>query len=127
MQVNDPDVVAEVTEAFAAYEAALMANDLEALDALFWQSPLVIRFGPGQNLYGIEAIAAFRLARAGGSPQRTLFNTVITTFGKDVATANTEFQREGAAKPGRQSQTWARFDDGWRVVSAHVSLLSEGS
>lgn len=127
MQVNDPGVVAEVREAFARYEAALMANDLEALDALFWQSPLVIRFGPGQNLYGIEAIAAFRLARVGGSPQRTLSNTVITTFGRDFATANTEFQREGAMKPGRQSQTWARFEDGWRVVAAHVSLLSEGA
>ena len=127
MRINDPDVLAEVTDAFARYEAALMANDLEALDALFWQSPLTIRFGPGQNLYGIEDIAAFRVGRVGGSPQRTLSNTVITTFGRDCATANTEFQRAGAVKPGRQSQTWARIDGDWRVVSAHVSILAEGS
>jgi len=87
----------------------------------------VVRFGPGQNLYGIEAIRAFRIARVGGSPQRILANTVITTFGRDFATANTEFQREGAARPGRQSQTWVRFAEGWRVVAAHVSLMGEGS
>jgi hypothetical protein len=127
MKINDPDVLAEAQAAFAAYEAALMANDLETLDALFWQSPLTVRFGPGQNLYGIEAIQAFRTARVGGSPQRTLSNTVITTFGRDFATANTEFQREGAARPARQSQTWVRTADGWRVVSAHISFLGEGS
>jgi len=126
MIINAPDVLAEVTAAFQAYEAALMANDLEALDELFWKSPLTIRFGPGQNLYGIDAIAAFRQGRVGGSPQRAIFNTVITTYGRDFATANTEFQREGAARPGRQTQAWVRFDSGWRVVSAHVSLLDEG-
>jgi hypothetical protein len=127
MTINDPEVVAEVSAAFLAYEHALMTNDLDALDALFWQSPLVVRFGPGQNLYGIEQIQAFRANRVGGSPQRTLANTVITTFGRDFATANTEFQRVGGAKPGRQSQAWVRFDNGWRVVSAHVSLLAEGN
>jgi hypothetical protein len=127
MRVNDPQVLAEVTEAFEAYERALMANDLEQLDALFWESPLTVRFGPGQNLYGIEAIRAFRVARVGGSPQRVLSHTVITTFGADFATANTEFQRAGAARPGRQSQAWSRTDQGWRIVSAHISLLGEGS
>ncbi len=126
MRINDPEVLAEVEAAFLAYEAALMANDLEALDALFWETPLTVRFGPGQNLYGIEAIRAFRAARPGGSPRRTLANTVITTFGRDYATANTEFQREGAAQPGRQSQTWVRTGQGWRVVAAHVSLLGAG-
>jgi hypothetical protein len=127
MMVNDPDVLAEVQAAFAAYEQALMANDLDRLDALFWDSGLTVRFGPGENLYGMEAIRAFRAGRVGGSPQRSLSHTTITTFGRDFATANTEFQRVGAARPGRQSQTWVRTPDGWRVVSAHVSLLGEGS
>jgi hypothetical protein len=127
MNINDPDIVAEVQAAFARYESALMTNDLDALDALFWQSPLVVRYGPGQNLYGIAAIQAFRVGRVGGSPERTLANTVITTFGRDFATANTEFQRVGAARPGRQSQTWVRMPVGWRVVAAHISFLGEGS
>lgn len=126
MKINDPEVLSAVTAAFAAYERALMDNDLAALDALFWDSKLTVRFGPGQNLYGIEAIQAFRTARVGGSPKRTLANTVITTFGDDFATANTEFQRAGAAHPGRQSQSWVRFAEGWRVVSAHISMLGEG-
>lgn len=127
MLINDPPVLAEVEAAFAEYERALMDNDLEALDALFWQSPLTVRIGPGQNLYGIEAIQAFRQNRVGGSPQRDLLKVVITTYGSDFATANAEFQRVGAPAPGRQSQTWARFPDGWRVVSAHVSMLGTGS
>jgi hypothetical protein len=127
MQINDPAVLAEVTAAFARYEKALMDNDIDALNALFWNSPLVIRFGPGQNLYGIAAIAAFRTARVGGSPKRLLSNTVITCFGRDFATANTEFQREGACAPGRQSQSWVRLPEGWRIAAAHVSLLSEGN
>jgi hypothetical protein len=104
-----------------------MANDLEALDAFFWADARTVRYGPGQNLYGIEEIRAFRLARTGGSPQRRLDHTVITTFGRDYAVANTEFLREGASGPGRQSQTWVRLEIGWRVVAAHISLLSEGS
>jgi hypothetical protein len=127
MLINDPKTLAEVRAAFAAYEAALMANDLEQLDALFWPDPRTVRYGPGQNLYGIEAIRAFRVGRVGGSPQRTLSNTVITTFGRELATANTEFQRAGAPRPGRQSQTWVRFPDGWRIVAAHISLMGEGS
>jgi hypothetical protein len=127
MIINDPDVLAEVNEAFAGYEKSLMGNDIAALNALFWNSSLVIRFGPGQNLYGIEAIAAFRTARIGGSPKRLLFNTIITTFGRDFATANTEFQREGESAPGRQSQSWVRFPEGWRIAAAHVSLLGHGN
>ncbi len=127
MLINDPPVLAEVEAAFAAYECALMENDLDALDALFWNSQLTVRFGPGQNLYGIEAITAFRIARVGGSPQRTVSNTIITSFGSHFATANTEFQRVGAPCPGRQSQSWVRFPEGWRVVSAHISMLGEGS
>lgn len=127
MLINDPATLAEVEAAFAAYEQALMDNDLEALDALFWHSELTVRIGPGQNLYGIAAIQAFRQNRVGGSPPRRLLKVVITTFGRDFATANAEFQREGGVKPGRQSQSWARFPEGWRVVSAHVSLLGEGN
>lgn len=127
MLINDPETLAEVRAAFEAYEAALMANDLDALDALFWPDARTVRYGPGQNLYGIEQIRAFRVARVGGSPQRTLANTVITTFGRDFATANTEFQRVGADRTARQSQTWVRFEIGWRVVAAHISFLGEGS
>jgi hypothetical protein len=125
MLINDPEILAEVTGAFAQYEDALMTNDLDRLDGLFWSSEKTVRFGPGENLYGIEAIRAFRAARAGGSPQRTLSNTVITTFGRDFATANTEFARVGSLRPGRQSQTWARTEQGWRIVSAHVSFLGD--
>lgn len=127
MLINDPLVLREVEAAFAAYERALMENDLDALDALFWNSTFTIRFGPGQNLYGFEAIAAFRIGRVGGSPQRSIFNTVITTFGTDFATASTEFQRVGAPRPGRQSQSWVRMPEGWRVVSAHISMLADGN
>jgi hypothetical protein len=127
MVINDPEVLAEVRDAFGRYEKALMENDIPALNALFWDSPLVIRFGPGQNLYGMEAIAAFRTARIGGSPRRLLFNTIITSFGRDFATANTEFQRDGASASGRQSQSWVRLPEGWRIAAAHVSLLGEGN
>lgn len=126
MLINDPAIVAEVQAAFDAYERALMENDLDALDAMFWVSDLTVRIGPGQNLYGIDAIRAFRQNRPGGSPKRELLKAVITTFGSDFATANVEFQREGAPKPGRQSQTWLRFPEGWRIVSAHISMLAEG-
>ena len=127
MQIDDPTTLAEVTAAFAAYERALMDNDVDALNGFFWPSSLVVRFGPGQNLYGIDAIAAFRAGRVGGSPKRTLRETRITTYGTDFATANTEFQRKGGVPPGRQSQTWARLPEGWRIVSAHVSMLAEGN
>ena len=123
MIIDDPETLAEVTAAFAAYEKALMANDVPALDALFWASPRVIRYGVGENLYGQDEIVAFRNARPGGSPQRVLTRTVITTFGKDYATANTEFAREGDTRIGRQSHAWARLPQGWRIVAAHVSMM----
>jgi hypothetical protein len=125
MIINDPTVLAEVTDAFRRYEAALLGNDIGALDAFFWQSPLALRYGIGERLYGYEAIAAFRKARPGGSPQRTLGQTVIVTFGTDFATANTEFHRVGESRVGRQSQTWARLEGTWKVVSAHVSLEAD--
>jgi hypothetical protein len=125
MIIDDPETLAEVTAAFEAYEQALMANDVEALDTLFWASPQVVRYGVGECLYGHEAILAFRQARPGGSPQRRLSRTSITTFGKDYAVANAEFHRIGATRTGRQSQTWVRFAEGWRIVAAHVSLMGD--
>jgi Protein of unknown function (DUF3225) len=127
MIVNEPGVLAEISAEFERYETALLANDIPTLDALFWNSPLTLRYGVGERLYGYEAIAAFRAARAGGSPPRILANTVITTFGRDFATANTEFRRAGEARVGRQSQIWVRTSNGWRIVSAHVSLEAEKS
>jgi len=126
MIVNAPDILAEVTAAVDAYETALMTNDVEALDGLFRDAPETIRYGVAENLYGFEAIAAFRIGRAGGSPQRSCLRTEITTFGRDFAIANVEFLREGAKRPGRQSQTWVRTEKGWKIVSAHVSLLQDG-
>ncbi len=123
--VNDPDVVAEVTAMFHRYEAALMANDTEELTRLFWRSPLTLRYGVGEQLYGHDAISAFRVNRKGGAPRRGLDRTVITTFGRDFATASTEFQRENVNRIGRQSQTWVRFPEGWRIVAAHVSLQGD--
>jgi len=125
MIINAPRALAELTAAFDAYEAALMGNDVEALDTWFWRSGFTLRYGVGENLYGFDAIAAFRLARPGGSPQRLLTKTVITTFGDDFGAANAEFQRVGSARIGRQSQTWTRFPEGWRIVAAHVSLMAD--
>jgi hypothetical protein len=123
MPVNDPKVVAEVTAAFQEYERALNDNDAATLAALFWKSPLTLRFGIAENLYGHDAITAFRQARANVDLRRTLANTVITTYGSDFATANTEFIKLDSGRHGRQSQTWMRTEVGWRVVSAHVSFL----
>jgi hypothetical protein len=125
--VNDPKILSEVTDAFSRYEAALTANDITMLDAFFWNSPLTLRYGIGERLYGFSAIAAFRQARAGGSPQRRLVSTVITTYGADFATANTEFHRDGEARIGRQSQSWVRIEGRWKIVAAHVSLEAERS
>ena len=126
MIVNDPATLAEVEAVFARYEAALVDNDVETLDALFWPSPLTIRYGPGESLYGQEEILAFRRARPAAGLARTLRRTVITTFGTDLATASTEFTREGVEAIGRQMQTWVRMAGGWRVVAAHVSLRPRG-
>lgn len=125
MEINRPDIVAEMTENFSRYERALMTNDVADLVHLFWDSPLTLRYGVGEELHGIEAIAAFRAARPGGSPGRVLHRTEITTFGTDFATANTEFQRANATRIGRQSQTWVRFPEGWRITAAHVSLTGD--
>jgi hypothetical protein len=121
LPINLPEVLAEVTIAFQTYEQALVTNDVPTLDALFWNSPHTIRYGATENLYGYEAIATFRSNRPSANLDRTLNHTVITTYGQDFATANTEFERNG--KTGRQSQTWMRSPTGWKVVSAHVSLL----
>jgi hypothetical protein len=123
MDINLPDVHAEVTAAFARYEHALVHNQVDVLDELFWNSPHTVRYGVGENLVGIEAIRAFRIARPSVGLARSLQDTVITTFGRDAATAMTLFRREGGTKIGRQSQTWARMPQGWCVVAAHVSLL----
>jgi hypothetical protein len=123
MQINLPEVVAEVTAAFQRYEAALVSNDVAVLDELFWNSAHTVRYGATENLYGYEAIATFRANRPATNLARSLKNTVITTYGQDFATANTEFQRQGSDKIGRQSQTWLKTPEGWRVVSAHVSLI----
>ncbi|TCR65466.1 oxalurate catabolism protein HpxZ [Bosea sp. BK604] len=126
MTVNDPAILAEVEAAFAAYEKALTSNDVATLGALFWDSAHTIRYGIAENLYGYGEIAAFRSARSPVGLERKLDRTVITTYGSDLATANTLFRRESApGKVGRQSQTWMRFPDGWKVVSAHVSLIAE--
>lgn len=123
MQINLPEVIAEVTAAFQRYEAALVSNDVAVLDELFWNSAHTIRYGATENLYGYEAIATFRANRSATNLARSLKNTVITTYGQDFATVNTEFQRQGSDKIGRQSQTWLKTPEGWRVVSAHVSLI----
>lgn len=124
IEVNLLDVVAEVTEAFERYEKALTSNDVAALDALFRKDPDTIRYGIGENLYGYEAIAAFRAARNPAGLMRDLSKTVITTYGRDTAVASTLFSRASApGRVGRQMQMWVRFAEGWRIVAAHVSLI----
>jgi Protein of unknown function (DUF3225) len=124
MDVNLPDVKQEVEAAFALYEQALITNDVDALQHLFWDSPHTIRYGIAENLYGYAEIGAFRAARSPVGLMRTTSRTVITTYGRDFATASTLFHRETTpGKVGRQMQTWARTPDGWRVVAAHVSLI----
>jgi Protein of unknown function (DUF3225) len=134
MDINLPEVHSELSALFALYERALVGNEIELLDELFWPSPFTVRYGVGENLVGIDAIRAFRSARSPLGLARTLRNTVITTYGRDFATAMTEFvrpafERDGKlTRIGRQSQTWARTAQaahgGWRVVGAHVSLLT---
>jgi len=124
-EINRPDVVAEVTRAFERYEAALVGNDVAALDELFWNDERALRYGATENLYGYAAIAAFRAARPAAGLARRITRTVITTFGADFATTNMEFERAGDARKGRQSQTWVRTPEGWRIVAAHVSPLDE--
>jgi hypothetical protein len=122
-EINLPEVLAELRAVFERYEDALVNNELGVLDELFWHSPQTVRYGAGENLVGIDAIRAFRAARPAAGLARQLSNTVLTTYGRDVGTAMTEFRRDGSTRIGRQSQTWVRFAQGWRVVAAHVSLI----
>ena len=126
VEIDIPAVKAEVEAAFAAYERALVGNDVAALDAFFLDRPTTIRYGTGENLYGSAAIAAFRKARSPAGLARTLERTVVTTYGRDFAVASTLFRRSGApGRIGRQMQTWVRTADGWRVAAAHVSIIDE--
>ena len=124
MDIDIPEVVAEVRQAFDEYEKALVDNDVAKLDASFRDDPRTIRYGAGEILYGYAEIKAFRAARSPVGLGRTLSKTVITTYGRDFATAATLYERPSApGKIGRQMQTWVKFPEGWRVVAAHVSLI----
>jgi hypothetical protein len=126
MEIDLPDVVAEVSEAFARYEAALVNNDVATLGALFRNDPRTLRYGIGENLYGYDAIQAFRAARSPVGLMRKTAKTVITAYGKDAAVASTLFYRDTmTGRVGRQMQTWVRFPEGWRIVAAHVSIIDE--
>lgn len=127
MDINIPDIVAEVTEAFMQYERALTTNDVDMIDQLFWDSPHTLRYGPNGTLLSHAALSAFRRGRKTSGVDRTLKNTVITTFGTDFAVANTESDKPGSTITSRQSQTWVRLPEGWRIVSAHVSDQPESS
>lgn len=121
MEINHPPTLAEVTAAFRRYQHALVVNDVAALNELFWENALTLRYGIGENLYGHDAIAAYRGARNPGGLARHVTETVITSYGRDFATTNIEFLRGG--RHGRQSQSWARMPEGWRIVAAHVSYM----
>lgn len=121
MEINIPEIVAEVTDAFMAYEKALLANDVDMIDELFWNDEKTLRYGPNGTVVSHEALSAFRRGRDIGAWTRTLKDTYIVTFGRDFAVANTESTRPTADGISRQSQTWVRMPEGWRIVSAHVS------
>lgn len=125
MLINDPATVAELQALYTLYETALVNNDIEALTRLFWASPRAMRFGATENLYGFDEIAAFRKGRSPANLARSIRRLDIVTFGKDFGSVTLEFERtvEGRIIAGRQSQTWVRLPEGWRIVSAHVSLL----
>jgi len=126
MDIDLPDVLAEVSAQFARYEAALVSNDVAVLDELFRNDSRTLRYGINENLYGYGAIMAFRAGRSPVGLMRTTDKTVITTYGRDTAVASTLFRREGASgRVGRQMQTWVRFPEGWRIVAAHVSIIDE--
>ena len=126
MEIDLPEVVAEVTAAFERYEKALVTNDVAMLDAMFRDDPRTIRYGSGENLYGHAEIAAFRSARSPAGLGRTLSKTVITSYGRDFAVASTLYDRPSfPGKIGRQTQTWVRFPEGWRIVAAHVSMIDK--
>jgi 1-carboxybiuret hydrolase subunit AtzH-like protein len=126
MEIDLPDVVAEVTKQFARYEKALVSNDIAVLDELFRDDPRTLRYGIGENLYGYEAIMGFRAARSPLGLMRRTARTIITTYGRDTAVASTLFYRDSApGRVGRQMQTWIRFPEGWKIVAAHVSVIDE--
>jgi Protein of unknown function (DUF3225) len=126
MEIDLPDVLAEVTAAFARYEEALVSNDVAVLDELFRKDSRSLRYGAGENLYGYEAIAAFRSGRSPIGLGRRTDKTLITTYGRDTAVASTLFYRDSlVGKVGRQMQTWVLFPEGWRIVAAHVSIIEE--
>jgi len=126
MEIDDPDIVAEVREAFDRYERALVSNDVNALDNFFRDDARTIRYGVNENLYGFAEIAAFRAARKPVALGRKLSRTVVTAYGRDFAVASTLYERPSApGRIGRQMQTWVRFAEGWRIVAAHVSLMEE--
>ena len=125
MQINIPEIVAEVRAALLEYEDALVHNKVDVLNRIFWADPATIRYGVTENLYGYAEIAGFRAARSPIGLERTFSRTVITTYGRDFATANTLFERVSPpGRTGRQSHTWLRTPEGWRIVAAHVSLLA---
>ena len=127
MQVDLPDVLAEVSAQFDRYEKALVSNDVAVLDELFRADARTLRYGIGENLYGHDAIMAFRAARSPIGLNRKTAQTVISTYGRDAAVASTLFYRETLpGKVGRQMQTWVRFPEGWKIVAAHVSIIDEG-
>jgi hypothetical protein len=125
MRINDPEIIAELHSLYTKYEAALMANDAETLTRMFWASPQAMRFGVSENLYGIEEIDAYRKGRSPANLARTVRRLEIVTFGRDFGSVTLEFERavDGKIISGRQSQVWVRFAEGWRIVSAHVSVL----
>ena len=125
MIINDPQTVAELRALYPQYEAALMANDAETLTGMFWASPHAMRFGVTENLYGIDEIEAFRKGRSPANLARTVKRLDIVTFGRDFGSVTLEFERtvDGKTTSGRQSQMWVRLPEGWRIVSAHVSVL----
>jgi hypothetical protein len=126
MEIDLPEVVAEVTAQFQRYEKALVSNDVAVLDELFHNDPRTLRYGIGENLYGYDAVMAFRAARSPVGLMRRTDKTVITTYGHDTAVASTLFYRDGApGRVGRQMQTWIRFPEGWKIVAAHVSIIDE--
>jgi hypothetical protein len=126
MDVDLPEVLAEVTAQFARYEKALVSNDVTVLNELFRADARTLRYGIAENLYGHDAISAFRAARSAAGLTRRIANTVITTYGRDTAVASTLFYRDAApGKVGRQMQTWVRFAEGWKIVAAHVSIIDE--
>ena len=126
MEIDLPDVLAEVIAQFERYEKALVSNDVAVLDELFRKDPLTLRYGIGENLYGYREISSFRAARSPAGLMRKTARTVITTYGRDTAVASTLFYRDSTpGRVGRQMQTWVRFPEGWRVVAAHVSMIDE--